>query len=79
MYIFFFQNPSVVVDMSINVPEPVLEESVNNDSVNDIEPDHNPINEYHILCALVIYIVHFYNYDHDDEIKCINSEYCFFI
>jgi len=66
--------------MSINVPEPVLEESVNNDSVNDIEPDHNPINEYHILCALVIYdIVHFYNYDHDDEIKCINSEYCLFI
>ena len=48
--------------------------------MNDIEPDHNPTNEYHILCVLVIYyIVHFYNYDHDDEIKCINPEYCFFI
>ena len=49
MSFFLFQNPSIVVDRSFDVPESVLEDSVNDNSVLVVEPDHHQTQEYHIV------------------------------
>ena len=49
MSFFLFQNPSIVVDRSFDVPESVLEDSVNDNSVLVVEPDHHHTKEYYIV------------------------------
>ncbi|CAC5383159.1 unnamed protein product [Mytilus coruscus] len=43
------EDTSIVVDRSFNVPEPVLEESLQDESIGDITVDHNPTTEYHVV------------------------------